>query len=119
MAAGGYLLPPPTALEIHDVKASERWRRFKEQLLYCHDIETKDEPVQVATLLIVIGEEARQVYSTFTWDAEGDSNGINKVLEKFLAYCEPRKNIHVPFERYKFNLRTQETIEAYDHYRRL
>ncbi len=111
MAAGGYLLPPPTALEIHDVQASERWRRFKaawSNYSIATTLNTKDEPVQVATLLTVIGEEAREVYSTFTWDAEGDSTRINKVLEKFQAYCEPRKNI--PFERYKFNLRHKKQL---------
>ena len=118
MAAGGYMLPPPTALEIHDAQAGERWRRFKaawSNYSIATTLNTKDESVQVATLLTVIGEEAREVYSTFTWDTAGDSTLINRVLEKFQAYCEPRKNI--PFERYKFNRRTQEATEAYDHYR--
>ena len=64
-------------------------------------LNTKEEDVQVATLLTVIGEDAREVYSTFTWDAEGDCQKIDEVLQKFQAYTQPRKNI--PFERYKFN----------------
>ena len=37
------------------------------------------------------------------------------VLSKFAEYCQPRKN--VPFERYRFNIRTQEQGESYDQYR--
>ena len=52
----------------------------------------KSEPVQVATLLTTIGEEARDVFSTFDWpDAESKSK-IGPVLQKFVDYCQPRKN---------------------------
>ena len=115
MATG---LPPPPPLEIHDVQAAERWRRFKVAWVnysVATGLNTKDENVQVATLLTVISEDAREVYSTFTWDAEGDCLKIDKVLQKFQAYTQPRKNI--PFERYKFNRRTQESGESYDQYR--
>jgi len=56
------------------------------------------------------------VYSTFTdWAAEGDEKKITPVLQKFAEYCQPRKN--VPFERYRFNRRTQEAGESYDQYK--
>ena len=46
--------------------------------------------VQVATLLTVIGEEAREVYSTFSgWENDGDYAKIGPVLEKFERYCQP------------------------------
>ena len=48
------------------------------------------------------------------WKA-GDARKIGPVLAKFANYCQPRKNI--PFERYKFNRRTQEAGESYDQYR--
>ena len=118
MATSNYMLPPPVALEIHDVQAAERWRRFKtawSNYSIATGLNTKDESVQVATLLTVIGEDAREVYSTFTWDAVGDDTKINPVLVKFQSYCQPRKNI--PFERYKFNRRAQEGGESYDQYR--
>ena len=55
--------------------------------------------MQVATLLTVIGEEAREVFFTFTgWAADGDDGKIDPVLAKFEEYCQPRKN--TPFERY-------------------
>ena len=80
------------------------------------ELNKKGEPVQVATLLTVIGEEAREVYSTFNdWAEDGDDKKIKPVLKKFGDYCEPRKNI--PFERYEFNRRVQEPGETYDQYR--
>ena len=118
MAVSHYSLPPPTALEIHNAQAAELWRRFKTAWMnysVATGLNEKSETVQVATLLTVIGEEAREVYATFTWDTEGDEKKINAVLAKFQQYCQPRRNI--PFERYKFNRRAQELGESYDQYR--
>lgn len=42
------------------------------------ELNEKEEAVQVATLLTVIGEEAREVYSTFSNGAQaGDENKID------------------------------------------
>ena len=68
--------------------------------------------MQVATLLTIIGEDARDVYSTFD---ETDNDKIAPVLQKFEEYCQPRKN--VPFERYRFNKHAQEAGETYDQYK--
>ena len=47
----------------------------------------------------MIGEEAREVFATFTdWAEEGDESKTAPVLAKFEAYCQPQKNI--PFERF-------------------
>ena len=114
-----HMLPPPSALEIHDTQAAERWKRFKRawtNYSLATGLSEKTEAVQVATLLTVIGEEARKVFSTFSdWDNEGDDAKIKPVLDKFEVYCQPRKNI--PFERYRFNRRSQEPGETYDQYR--
>ncbi len=119
MAAGNYTLPPPPALDIHDSQAAEKWKKFKRawtNYALATELNKKSEEIQVATLLTVIGEEAREVFSTFTgWAAEGDDSKIGPVLLKFEQYCQPRKN--VPFERYRFNRRGQEPGETYDQYR--
>ena len=79
-------------------------------------LDKKPEKVQVATLLTIIGEEARDVFSTFTdWENEDSSEKIAPVIQKFAEYCQPRKN--VPFERYRFNQRVQESGESYDQYK--
>ena len=110
--------PAPRPLDIHSDQALEKWKRFKrawDSYALATGLNEKDEGVQVATLLTVIGEEAREVYSTFMgWAAPGDKK-IDPVLENFGQYCEPQKNI--PFERYRFNRRCQEAGENYDQYR--
>lgn len=64
----------------------------------------------------MIGEEAREVYSTFNdWNEDGDDKKIKPVLKRLGDYYKPRKNI--PFERYRFNRRVQEPGETYDQYR--
>lgn len=119
MAASHYTLPPPAPLDIHDTNAADKWKKFKRawtSYSLATELNKKSEPIQVATLLTVIGEEAREVFSTFTdWTNEGDEAKIVPVLAKFEAYCQPRKNI--PFERYRFNRRGQESGESYDQYR--
>ena len=96
MAASNYMLPPPSALGINNIQTAERWRRFKmawSNYSVTTEVNTKDEAVQFSTLLTVVGEDAREVYSIFTWEAEGDEA---KIVEKSQAYCQPRKII--PFE---------------------
>ena len=87
--ASGFALPPPAPLEIHSSTTSEKWKKFRlawSNFLLATELSKKSEAVQVATLLTVIGEEARDVYSTFTdWTTEGDEAKIEPVLEKFAA----------------------------------
>ena len=77
-------------------------------------VAAKESLMRVATLLTVIGDEPVDVYNTFKWDAEGDALKIGKVLEKFEAFCNPRKN--TIYERYVFFSRNQENGESIDHY---
>ena len=115
----GFSLPPPAPLDIHDLNAAEKWKKFKlawSSYSLATELNKKSEKVQVATLFTILGEEARDVFSTFTgWNEEGDQDKIAPVLQKFAEYCQPRKN--VPFERYRFNHRTQEVGESFDQYK--
>ena len=101
MATGPYTLPPPTPLEIHSDQAGEKWKRFKrawDSYALATGLSEKAEEVQVTTLLTVIVEEAREVYSTFTGWEHADGH-----KEDTARTGEPRKDI--PFERYRFNRR--------------
>ena len=42
-------------------------------------------------MLYRVGDEAVDVYNTFTWDEEDDKLKIEKALEKFKSFCNPRK----------------------------
>ena len=57
----------------------------------------------------------QKVFAMFTvWASDTYQNKIQPVLQKFAVYYQPLKN--VPFERYKFYSRMQESGESYDHY---
>ena len=117
MAASQGLLPVPQPLEIHDSQVAEKWKRFKRaraNYALAIGLDEKTQKLQVATLLTVVGEEAREVFATFSWPTAVDESKINKVLEKFEQYCQLPRN--VPYERYRFNRRMQEPGESYDHY---
>ena len=63
MAAVNYVLPPTSALEIHDARAAEKWKKFKrawDNYVLATKLTTKSEALQVAMLLTVIGEEVRE-----------------------------------------------------------
>ena len=114
-----FALPLPPPLDIQVSNAAKKWKEFEQAWKnYSIAMELHQEPeaAQVATLLTVVGAEARKVFATFTeWASDTDQNKIQPVLQKFAAYCQPLKN--VPFERYKFYSRMQESGESYDHYR--
>ena len=119
MAGSNYQLPPPPPLDIHGSQVYEKWTRFKRvwtNYATAMELSKKPQPVQVVTLLTVIGEDAREVFSTFTdWEVEGDESKKDPVIAKFEEYCHLQKNI--PFERYCFNRRQQEAGETYEQYR--
>ena len=118
MAGSSYQLPPPPPLDIHGPQVSKKWTRFKRawtNYTLAMELSKKPQPVQVATLLTIIGEDAREVFSTFTgWETEGDENKLDPVIAKFEEYCRLQKNI--PFERHCFNRRQQEAGETYEQY---
>lgn len=55
--------------------------------------------VKIAILLHTVGEEALEVYNTFTIVPAGQVT-MEEVLMAFREYCSPRKNI--VFERHQF-----------------
>ena len=62
--ATGFTLPPLPALEIHDSNAFEKWKKFElawKNYSLASKLHKETEDIQVATLLTIIGEEARDV----------------------------------------------------------
>ena len=105
----------PSALSF-DGNTSENWRRFKQQFdiyITASGSEQKDDAVKIAILINFAGEDAIEVFNTFQF-AEGDEKKLNKVLEQFEQYCNPRKN--VVFERHQFWQLTQKDSEAVDQF---
>ena len=66
--ATGFTLPPPPPLDIHDASVSEKWKRFKlawDSYSLATELNKKAEEIQVATLLTIIGEDARDVFNIY------------------------------------------------------
>ncbi len=110
-----YMKPPNILMS--EGNLAENWRKWERQFklfLVASGIGEKSAKVQASTLLHVIGENALEVYNTFAWDDEGDAMKVDKIMEKFAAYCTPRKNI--TYERHIFNTRNQRAGETIDQY---
>ena len=109
-------LQPPGPLNLQG-NLAENWRKWKQQFQLfssASGLSEKDKKVQSAMLLHLAGEEALEIYNTFTWDSDGDENKVNTIMAKFEAYCNPRKNI--TWERHVFNTRNQQMGEMIDQY---
>ena len=74
----------------------------------------KDEDVKTSRLLTTIGERAREIYYTFTFENEEDGMKLEPVLRKFDEYMNPKKNI--PYLRYKFFSYNQSEGQNIDDY---
>ena len=76
----------------------------------CHKIRRN----KIGIMLSHAGKEAREVYKTLPWAAEGDDKKFAKVIAAFRAYCEPQKNILC--ERHGFWNLQQSEGESIDGY---
>lgn len=109
-------LHPPAALQLDGNKA-EQWRRWHQRwknFALASGLTSKSPAVQAATFLHVLGDEGMDVYNTFKWDVEEDSDNLGKIIEQFERYCVQKKN--VTFERHLFNTRIQQEGETVDNF---
>ena len=60
----------------------------------------KNAKTKASVFFHVVGEEALKVYNNFQFTEEADKMELDKILEKFEAYCIPKTN--VTFERHRF-----------------
>ena len=72
----------------------------------------KDNDVQVAILLTLLGPDSMDIFRSFEWATEIDKDGVEIVKEKFRIYYTPR--INETYQRYKFIKRKQEQGESFD-----
>lgn len=96
-------LKPPDGLDLQHGNLSENWRRFRQRFeLYLAATGGASKPPEVRSSLFlhIAGEDAVEVYNTFTFAEFGDELKLDKIMEKFEDYCNPRKNI--TYERYRF-----------------
>lgn len=107
-------LPGPM---IFEGNVSENWRKYRQRFelyLQASEKNAKPDSLKIALLLNQMGDQAVDIYNTFSY-AEGENKAhFDTILKKFEEYCHPRKNI--VFERFKFFSRSQEEGEPVDKY---
>jgi len=102
------LFSPPTALKLDGSNLEQAWQFWTQKFdfyMTASGADEKPEAMQLATFLHLIGDEALQVYNTFTFETAADCNKLQVVRQKFAEYCQPRRNI--VYERYQFWRQTQ------------
>ena len=99
-----------------DGNTSENWPRFKQQFDVCKTASGSEKKRRCGHaddcyIAKLAGEDAIEVLYTIQF-AEGDEKKLNKVLEQFEQYRNPRKN--VVFEGHQFWQITQKVSETVD-----
>ncbi|XP_077550596.1 uncharacterized protein LOC144163726 [Haemaphysalis longicornis] len=106
--------PPPLQLTGN---LSEQWKRFKQKFeLFLVATTTKEQPrseaAKAALLLSVAGDDALDVFNTFTFEAQECKEDYATVVSKFESYCSEVSNeVH---ERYVFRSRRQADGEPFE-----
>ena len=83
----------PSPLDLNG-NVSDNWRKFLQRFkIYLLATEKDQKPVaqQTAIFLHVAGEEAMEVYNTFTFGENEDRTNLEHVIDKFTKYCTPKK----------------------------
>ena len=76
--------------------------------------DSKSDKQRIAIFLTVAGQEALEIYNTFTFTDE-EKDKYDSVRAKFEAYCKPK--INETYERFVFRMRMQKkTDELFDNW---
>ncbi|XP_072382900.1 uncharacterized protein [Diabrotica undecimpunctata] len=97
-----------------DGNISENWRKFSQKFdlfMIATALTSKPESKKLAVFLSLVGDEALELYNTFTFD-ENEDRTVTCVKKKFKEYCLPKKN--VIFERFKLNRISQQGGQPFD-----
>ena len=107
---------PPGALNLNGnlLENCRRWVQRFELFLTTSEKVKETENVQCAILLHLIGDEALEIYNTFTFSEDEDRDKLTVLKKKFEDYVNPRKN--TVFERYKFWECKQQEGETIDQF---
>ena len=113
------LCKPPDLLRLTGYN-DKNWCEFIEQLqwfLKGTESTEKSDGSKIGIMLSHAGKEARKLYKTLPWAAEGDEKKFNKVLEGFEHFCSTQKNLL--YKRHGFWQLSQQEGEPVDTYLRL
>ncbi|KAJ8877005.1 hypothetical protein PR048_021457, partial [Dryococelus australis] len=95
---------------------ADNWKWWLQQFYWYSvvtNLKKKSPMVQVATFMTVIGQDAANIYNTFTL-TEKEENDIEVTKEKFDAYFSPKANL--TYERYIFKKLVQVDGQPFDEF---
>ena len=107
--------PRPLSL---DGNLSENWRRFFQAWQVYYSLKTHgqsvDDRYKTSLFLHVVGEDAAELYHSFSWTSDGDEWKLEKVIEKYETYCADRDSDAMHVQRF-FNYKQDsgQTIDSY------
>nr|CAI5822632.1 unnamed protein product [Callosobruchus analis] len=90
------------------------WRQKFDLYLIASGKSSKTDPVKIAILLNLLGDEGIRIYNTFEYAENEDKEKLSVVLEKFETHCSPTKNL--VYEHFKFFKREQLPGETVDQF---
>ena len=100
---------PPENLDFSKPQEWSIWKTRFERFRIATKLQKEDEIVQVSSLIYAMGQQAEQIYKSFTFTGdEGDK--FDPVIAKFNAYFIPKRNII--YERAMFHRRSQNSGES-------
>ena len=111
--AGGasYHVTPPDVFSFSQPQDWPKWARRFERFRFASGLATRDEEIQVNTLIYYMGDEADDVLRSFRLSEE-ERKQYATVKQKFDNHFVKKRN--VIYERAKFNMRKQESGESVD-----
>ncbi|CAI9717435.1 Hypothetical predicted protein [Octopus vulgaris] len=110
-------LPHPKDLDFNQENLAAAWKKWKKEFnlfLIATESDMKPDKVKTSMFLTCIGSKGRDIHSTLDFDSPDEEMNLQRVIEKFDAYCEPRKNI--TFLRHKFFTCGQAEHQKFDEY---
>ncbi|CAI9715635.1 K02A2.6-like family member retr-1 [Octopus vulgaris] len=110
-------LPHPKDLDFNQENLAAAWKKWKKEFnlfLIATESDIKPDKVKTSMFLTCIGSKGRDIHSTLDFDSPDEEMNLQTVIEKFDAYCEPRKNI--TFLRHKFFTCGQAEHQKFDEY---
>ena len=87
--------PPPFSFEGNVSHGWKTWQKHFQFFLTATESDSKSDKIKTSILLTCIGPKGRDIYETFTFKQDTDKLKLKSVIEKFMSYCNPRKNITI------------------------
>ncbi|XP_021340612.1 uncharacterized protein K02A2.6-like, partial [Mizuhopecten yessoensis] len=108
-----YQVQPPENFTFSKPEEWPKWLKRFERFLVASELISKDESIQVNTLIYAMGNDAEDIFHSFALTVDG-SKTFQTVVDRFQAHFVTRRN--TIFERAKFNHRKQNEGESADNF---